>query len=105
MSFEEKIFFTVKTPLNIEVRTTVQYWEYLTTFKHPIMRNKEDIVKFVLQMPDEIRQSKMDKDVFLYYKQFDRLYCVVVRHAGNEGFLITAYPVDKVKEGEIVWTK
>lgn len=69
------------------------------------MKGKEDIVKSALQMPDEIRQSKMDKDVFLYYKRFDRLYCVVVKHTGKEGFLITAYPVDKVKEGEIVWTK
>ena len=50
------------------------------------MRNKEDIVKFVLQMPDEIRQSKMDKEVFLYYKQSDRVYCVVVKHTGKEGF-------------------
>ena len=56
-------------------------------------------------MPDEIRQSKIDKDVFLYYKHYDRLYCVVVRHAGMEGFLITAYPTDKVKEGDIIWTK
>ena len=47
----------------------------------------------------------MDKDVFLYYKQFDRLYRVVVRHAGTEGFLITAYPTDKVKEGDVIWTK
>jgi len=44
-------------------------------------------------------------EVFLYYKQSDKLYCVVVKHTGKEGFLITAYPVDKVKEGEIVWTK
>ncbi|NCO83537.1 MAG: hypothetical protein COZ31_00835 [Nitrospirae bacterium CG_4_10_14_3_um_filter_44_29] len=102
---KSEIYFSVKTPLSIEVRTTVQYWEYLTTLKHPIMKNKEDIVKFVLQMPDEIRQSKMDKEVFLYYKQSDKLYCVVVKHTGKEGFLITAYPVDKVKEGEIVWTK
>lgn len=43
MSFEEKIFFTVKTPLNIEVRTTVQYWEYLIAHKHPVMKNKEEI--------------------------------------------------------------
>ncbi len=61
---KSEIYFSVKTPIGIEVRTTVQYWEYLTTFKHLIMRNKEDIVKFVLQMPDEIRQSKMDKEVF-----------------------------------------
>ncbi len=99
------IYFSVNTPIGIEVRTTVQYWEYLVTFKHPVMKGKDNIVKSVLQMPDEIRQSKMDKDVFLYYKQFDRLYCMVVKHMGKEGFLITAYPVDKIKEGEIVWTK
>ena len=102
---KSEIYFSLKTPLNIEVKTTVQYWEYLVTFKHPVMKSKEDIVKAALQMPDEIRQSKMDKDVFLYYKQFDRLYCVVVRHAGTEGFLITAYPTDKVKEGDVIWTK
>jgi len=102
---KSEIYFSVKTPLSIEVRTTVQYWEYLTTFKHPVMKNKEDIVKFVLQMPDEIRQSSTDREIFLYYKQSDKLYCVVVKHTGKEGFLITAYPVDKVKEGEIVWTK
>jgi len=102
---KSEIYFSLKTPLNIEVRTTVQYWEYLVTFKHPVMKSKEDIVKSVLQMPDEIRQSKTDKDVFLYYKQYDKLYCVVVRHAGTEGFLITAYPTDKVKEGDVIWTK
>ena len=102
---KSEICFSLKTPLNIEVRTTVQYWEYLVTFKHPVMKSKADIVKSVLQIPDEIRQSKVDKDVFLYYKQFDRLYCVVVKHAGTEGFLITAYPTDKVKEGDVIWTK
>ncbi len=102
---KSEIYFSLKTPLDIEVRTTVQYWEYLVTFKHPIMKSKEDIVKSVLQMPDEIRQSKIDKDVFLYYKQYDKLYCVVDRHAGMEGFLITAYPTDKVKEGDVIWTK
>lgn len=98
-------YFSVKTPLNIEVRTTLQYWEYLVSIKHPVMKNKEDVVTAVLQTPDEIRQSKMDKDVFLYYKKYDRLYCVVIRHAGIEGFLITAYPTDKVKEGNVIWTK
>src|SRR3989338_4061490 len=95
-----EIYFSVNTPLGVDVRTTVQYWEYLVTIKHPVMKNKEDIVRSVLQMPDEIRQSKVDKDIFLYYKQYDRLYCVVARHAEIEGFLITAYPTDKVKEGE-----
>ncbi|HCC69450.1 MAG TPA: hypothetical protein DEP99_06155 [Nitrospiraceae bacterium] len=105
MGFEENLFLTVKTPLNVVVRTTVSYWGYLITVKHPVMKGKEKIVKTVLQNPDEIRQSRTDKDVFLYYKKFDRLYCVVVRLIGMEGFLITAYPTDKVKEGDVIWTK
>lgn len=105
MAFEEKIYFTVRTPLSVEVRTTVNYWEYLITIKHCAMKSKEDIVKNTLQLPDEIRQSRTDKEVFLYYKQYDRLYCVVVRHKGKEGFLITSYPTDKVKEGEVIWAK
>lgn len=99
------MLFSLKTPLGVEVRTSIKYWEYLITFKHPVMKGKEDIVKVVLEMPDEIRQSRIDKNVFLYYKQYDKLYCVVTRHIKNEGFLITAYPTDKVKEEDIVWTK
>ena len=97
---ESEIYFSVKTPLDIEVGTTVQYWKYIVTIKHPVMKNKA-----VIQTSDEIRESKMDKDVFFYYKQFDRPCCVVVKHTGMEGFLITAYPVDKVKEGDVIWTR
>ncbi len=43
-----EIYFSVKTPLNIEVRITVQYWQYLITVKHPIMKGKEQIIKSVL---------------------------------------------------------
>jgi hypothetical protein len=42
---------------------------------------------------------------FFNYKQNDRLYCVVARHEGKEAFLITAYPTDKVKEVDLIWTK
>ena len=69
------------------------------------MKDKEDIVKETLSKPDEIYRSKIDPNVFLYYRQFDRIYCVVVKHVGEEGFLITAYPTDKIKEGERTWKK
>jgi len=70
------------------------------------MEGKEDIVKDTLSQPNEIRRSKIDEDVFLYYKKRDnKLYCAVTRHVRKEGFLITAYVADKIKEGEIVWTK
>ena len=63
------------------------------------MRGKEKIVKEVLSNPDEIRKSKIAENVFLYYKKMEKLYCVVAKHEVKEGFLITAYPTDKVKEG------
>lgn len=101
----EVILFSVLTPLGVEVRTTVDYWAYLVTIKHPVMAGKEKVVMSVLEAPDEIRQSKVDFEVYLYYRKLDRLYCVVARHAGSSGFVITAYPTDKVKEGEVVWTR
>ncbi len=101
----EKIFFRIKTPLNVEIRTTVDYWDYIINIKHPVMEGKEDIVKNILKAPDEIRRSKIDKEIFLYYKKLDKLYCAVARHLNGTGFLITAYPTDKVKEGDSIWKK
>lgn len=100
-----EIYWEITSSLGKKIRTTKSYWTYLINKKHLLMKGKEDIVKEVLTRPDQIRKSKIDKSVYLYYKQKEKLYCVVVKHLNKEGFLITAYPVDKVKEGEIVWTK
>ncbi|KWT92168.1 hypothetical protein [Candidatus Magnetominusculus xianensis] len=100
-----ELLFSVSTPLGVDVRTTAEYWGYIVTIKHPVMQGKEDVVKSVLEFPDEIRVSKTDKDIFLYYKSLERLYCVVVKHTADSGFVITTYPADKKKEGETVWTR
>jgi len=100
-----KYRFEVLTPFGVQIRTTEEYWEYLVQVKHPVMENKVEIVRTTLADPDEIRRSKIDNSVFLYYKKVERMYCAVARHQGQLGYLITAYPVDKVKEGEIVWTR
>lgn len=99
------LLFEVNTPFGVKVRTTDTYWNYLIEIKHPVMRGKEEVVKEILSNPDEVRRSKVEEDVYLYYKEIGRLYCVVAKHLNTEGFLITAYPVDKVKEGEVVWTR
>ena len=82
-----KIHFEVITPLNVKVRATKEYWDYIVNIKHPSMKNKEDIVKDTLLNPEEIYRSKIDRNVYLYYRQFDRIYCIVVKHRGQEGFL------------------
>lgn len=70
------------------------------------MMNKEDTVINVLQYPDEICKSRLDTSIYLYYRKFERLYCVIAKHQTSmEGFLVTAYPVDKVKEGDVIWRK
>jgi hypothetical protein len=98
-------YLKVKTPLGIEIRTTKEYWNYIITKKHTVMHGKEEIVIETLRDPDEIRRSVIDYSVFLYYKRLDRLYCAVAKHINSNGFLITAYPTEKVKEGDTVWTK
>lgn len=102
---EQNILFEIDTPLGVQVRVTDTYWEYIVTIKHRPMKGKEELVKEILACPDEIRRSKMDKEVHLYYKFTDKLYCVVCKHAGDTGYIITSYPTDKVKEGEVIWTK
>ncbi len=70
------------------------------------MAEKEDMVKEILNHPDRICKSTVDETVYLYYRKIERLYCVVVKQTSSkEGFLITAYPADKIKEGETIWTK
>lgn len=99
--------FAVTTPLEYTIRTTKTYWQYLVKVKHPCMSNKEDVVKESLKSPDKICKSTIDSTVYLYYRRIEHLYCVVVKHnqTTKGGFLITAYPTDKIKEGEAIWTK
>jgi len=95
----------ITTPLGVKVTCSSEYWEYIVSVKHPIMKGKEGLVAEILHHPDEIRKSKIDPNVYLYYKGFERLYCSVAKHEGRNGFLITTYPTNMTKEGEIIWTK
>ncbi len=64
------------------------------------------MVEEILAAPDEIRKSKIESSVFPYYLKRERLYCAVAkRESEQRSFLLTAYPADKIKEGEIIWKK
>ena len=60
------IMFEVLTPLGFNVRVTREYWELIVTIKHPVMQGREVDVQNTLQMPDEIRRSRADPNVFLF---------------------------------------
>ena len=101
------IFFEVLTPLHFTVRVTRRYWELIVTMKHPVMQTRETAVQTVLQAPDEVRRSRSDPAVLLFYRseQPGRWLCAVVRRLNDDGFLITTYPTDAIKEGQQIWSK
>lgn len=98
----DNILFEIITPLEAKVFVTRRYWDYIVKIKHPVMQGREKQIKEVLISPEEVRRSRIDEEVFLYYKTIDKLYCVVVKH-NDEGFIITCYPTEKIKEGETIW--
>jgi hypothetical protein len=107
MTPESEILFEATTPLGFRVHVTKAYWELIVTVKHPVMAGREDDVKMTLEQPDEIRQSKSDERVYLFYKaeRERRWVCAVSKQTGREGFLITTYLTEAIKEGVQVWRK
>jgi hypothetical protein len=99
--------FEVNTPVGFSVRVDRARWELIVNEKHPAMRGRERDVKRALENPDEIRQSKSDIAVFLFYKTENakRWVCAVAKQSDGDGFLITAYPTDAIKEGTRIWPK
>lgn len=99
--------FDVATPLGFRVHTTPNYWLRVTYIKHRPLYGREQDVAATLGNPDEVRRSIDDPDVYLFYKleRPGRYICVVARQLNGDGFLITAYPANYLKEGETVWLR
>ena len=95
------------TPLGFRVPVTRQRWKLITTAKHPVMAEREGFVRMALEAPDEVRQSRIDQQVLLFYKAeaTKRWTCAVVKRLAGSAFLITAYPTDRIKEGNRIWPK
>ena len=71
------------------------------------MAGRQGPVKATLETPEQIRQSRSDSDVLLFYRAegTNRWVCAVAKRGADQGFLITAYPTDAIKEGTQVWPK
>lgn len=97
--------FGIPTPLGFTVRTSNEYWQRLI-IKHPDIEELEELIQLVAA-PDEVRRSSRDAEVLLFYRmrREERWVVAVARRLNGDGFLITAYQTDAVKEGERVWLK
>jgi len=95
--------FEVSTPLGFLVRTTASYWALIEE-KHPEIAGQQVEVQTCLRSPEQIRQSKQESTVYLFYRSRPPYHlCVIVRRLNDTGFVITCYVTDKIKEGDKIW--
>ena len=105
MNHYSTLLFEVASLLGFIVRTSTEYWQKLLT-KHPDLGDRLELVKNVLAAPDEIRRSSRDDAVLLFCLTTEKRWAeAVARLLDGDGFLITAYQTDAIKDGESIWHK
>jgi hypothetical protein len=79
----------------------------IVTIKHPVMLGSEADVQETLRSPDQVRRSRSDPDVYLFCRleRPQRWICAVAKQLNGDGFLITTYPTEAIKEGKQVWSR
>ncbi|WP_447969530.1 hypothetical protein [Nitrospira sp. M1] len=79
--------------------------------QHQEMAGMEAEIERVLQSPAEVRISRSDKTVELFYEFYAqtrvgaKFLCVVVKYPPDDAFVVTAYLTDQLKAGETIWPK
>lgn len=97
--------FDASTPFGLRVRCSRAHWRFLAGMKPPVLAGRSDEVRRALEFPDQVRRSRSDPAVLLFYGRHEkRRHCGVVRIVADGAFLVTAYPTDALKAGEVVWT-
>jgi 3'-phosphoadenosine 5'-phosphosulfate sulfotransferase len=77
--------------------------------QHLELVGMEEEISRVLAAPAEVRISRLDETVQLFYEYYARTrvggkwLCVVVKYPPDDAFVVTAYLTDKLKAGETIW--
>ncbi len=69
------------------------------------MLGREVDVQETLRMMKFVGVEKTHMYLFYRLERPLRWLCAVAKRLNGEGFLITAYPTDAIKEGEQIWVK
>ena len=70
--------------------------------KHPEMSITS--IKSSLSNPDYVVASSVDENIKIYHQKKGKYYIVVVVNIYKK-LIITSYTSDKIKKGELEWTK
>jgi len=79
--------------------------------EHAELAGMEDEIERLLQSPTEVRWSRSDDNVMLFYEFYTRTrvggkwLCGVVKYLPDDAFVVTAYLTNTIKPGEVVWPK
>lgn len=79
--------------------------------QHQELIGMEEEISRVLQAPAEVRISRSDETVQLFYEYYAKTrvggkwLCVVVKYPTVDAFVVTAYLTDQLKPGESLWPK
>ena len=79
--------------------------------EHPEMASLEQAIEETLTNPERVLESFSDPDARLYYRFYvgtrvgNKHLCVIVKLAGGDAFVVTAYLTDRVKRGVQVWPR
>ncbi len=75
---------------------------------HQELSNPASKIEEALMFPLIVMKSEDDEYVWLYYRpdplsSKDNFLLVVIKISNGEGFVITAFYVKNIREGEVVW--
>ena len=106
-SLKRIVMKTIRDCFGQPVRVTDERVAHI--LQHPEMVGLEGEIERVLQAPTEVRISRSDSSVELFYEYYattlvgGKWLCVVVKYAATDGFVVTAYLTDRIKAGERIW--
>jgi len=98
---------TIRDCFGRSIRLTNERMAHI--LQHQEMVGMEAEVERTLQSPAEVRVSRSDSTVQLFYEYYIRTrvggkwLCVVVKYLPDDAFVVTAYLTDQLKQGESIW--
>ncbi len=85
MEPDPELLFEALTPLGFTVRVRRERWNLITTIKHPVMLGHEGAVTQTLESPEQVRQSRSDPQVLLFYRGRGRKALGLRGHEARDG--------------------
>lgn len=95
--------FAVKDRSGREIHLSNERWKHII-YEHPVIANKIEEIKDALSSPTAIRKSDHDENLRFYYKYYksiklkEKYLFVMVRYLNGDGFIITSFYVNKIKD-------